>query len=54
MIGKNRGPNPKTVGADKGYHDQRFVGGRRERQIEPNRALRKDRAGVEVKLQQVV
>jgi hypothetical protein len=45
---KNRGLNPKTVGTDKGYHDQTFAEGLRERQIEPHPALRKDRSAREV------
>jgi len=31
-----QGANPKTVGADKGYHQKAFVGGCRERQISPH------------------
>ena len=45
---KNRGLKPKTVGADKGYHDQTFVEGLREEQIEPHPALRKDRSAMDV------
>jgi transposase len=45
---KNRGLHPKTVGADKGCHDQTFVEGLREEQIEPHPALRKDRSAMEV------
>jgi hypothetical protein len=38
---RNRGFNPKTVGADKGYHTREFVEGLREQKIVPHCA-RKD------------
>lgn len=40
---QNRGLDPKTVGADKGYHDSNFVEGLREQGIKPHPALRDDR-----------
>ncbi|MFT3869169.1 MAG: IS5 family transposase [Nibricoccus sp.] len=40
---QNRGFAPKTVGADKGYHDQNFIEGLRAQKIKPHPALRKDR-----------
>lgn len=40
---RNRGFAPKSVGADKGYHDATFVHGLREQCIKPHPALRRNR-----------
>lgn len=40
---QQRGFAVKTVGADKGYHSQKFVGGCRERGVKPHVAQMKDR-----------
>jgi transposase len=40
---QNRGFAPKTVGADKNYHDATFIEGLREQKIKPHPALRQDR-----------
>lgn len=45
---RNRGFNPKTVGADKGYHDATFVEGLQAEQVQPHPAQRKDRAAVTI------
>lgn len=45
---QNRGFNPKSVGADKGYHDQIFMDGCRQQGIEPHPAARKDRPSLAV------
>lgn len=41
---QNRGIEPQTVGADKGYHDSTFVHGLRAQNIKPHPALREDRS----------
>jgi transposase len=40
---QNRGFAPKSVGADKGYHDEVFMAGCQNLGIEPRPAMRKDR-----------
>ncbi len=41
---KSRGFRPKTVGADKGYHNQTFVGGLRKLKIKPHVACKANTA----------
>ena len=44
------GLRPKTVGADKGYHDQNFIAGARELGIAPQPALKQGHNPLRVRL----
>jgi transposase len=46
---RERGFQPKSVGADKGYHTEEFVNGVRAQGVEPHVALHKNRDVMEIK-----